>query len=191
MMPVQRSAGGVWRTEQLLESQRLFEGRILKLRVDKVRLTSGVEAEREVVDHPGAVAVVAVDERRRVVLVRQYRYPVKQPLEEIPAGKLEPGEDPLLAAQRELEEETGYLAGSWEQVGDFFTAPGFCNERMRLFFARGLRSGHRHPDEDEEVEGYLLDLEEAARRAAEGRFHDAKTIAGLLLAERRLKAEGR
>lgn len=178
-------------TETVLESRRLFEGRILKLRVDKVRLEGGVEATREVVEHPGAVAVVAVDEQGQVVLVRQYRHPVGRPLDELPAGKLEPGEDPLLAAQRELEEETGLLAGSWRQVGDFFTAPGFADERMRLYLAQDLRPGRPNPDEDEELQAFRLNLRDAARAAADGRFHDAKTIAGLLLADRLLGEAGR
>jgi len=178
-------------TEIVVESRRLFEGRVLKLRVDKVRLEGGVEATREVVEHPGAVAVVAVDEQGQVVLVRQYRHPVGRPLDELPAGKLEPGEDPLLAAQRELEEETGLLAGAWRQVGDFFTAPGFADERMRLYLAQDLRPGRLNPDEDEELQTFRLNLRDAARAAAEGRFQDAKTIAGLLLADRLLGEAGR
>lgn len=145
-----------------------------------------MEATREVVEHPGAVAVVAVDQQGQVVLVRQYRHPVGRPLDELPAGKLEPGEDPLLAAQRELEEETGLVAGSWREIGDFFTAPGFADERMHLYLALDLRPGQVNPDEDEDLQTFRLSLRDAARAAAEGRFHDAKTVAGLLLADRLL-----
>lgn len=188
-----RRRGGkeVGHTETVVETRRLFQGRVLKLRVDRVRLEGGVEATREVVEHPGAVAVVAVDQQRQVVLVRQYRHPVGQPLDELPAGKLEPGEDPLLAAQRELEEETGLLAGSWREIGDFFTAPGFADERMRLYLALDLRPGQVHPDADEDLQTFRLNLRDAARAATEGRFHDAKTLAGLLLADRLLEEAGR
>lgn len=165
---------------------------MVTLRVDQVRLGNGALASREVVQHPGAVAIVALDGEDRIALVRQYRHPVATELEEIPAGKLEPGEDPLAAAQRELEEETGYRAGVWLAIGDFYTTPGFSDERMRLYLAQDLKLGQVHLDEDEELASSFLPLAEALDATLAGRFHDAKTIAGILLAARHLAGpEGR
>jgi ADP-ribose pyrophosphatase len=135
--------------------------------------------EREIVEHPGAVAIVAVDREGVVTLVRQTREPARKQLVELPAGTLEEGESPLESARRELEEETGLMGGHWREVTAFFTTPGFCRERMHLFFAEELERGEPSPDEDEDVELVRWPLGELEHRLAE--IEDAKTLVGLLL----------
>lgn len=143
-------------------------------------MPDGRRSTRDVIDHPGAVAIVALDEADNVLLVRQYRYACEAALTEIPAGGLEPGEDPLAAAQRELREETGHAAERWLELGCCFTAPGFCNERMFFFLAEGLRPADGRPDEDENLEVTRRPL--ADLLAELHRIQDCKTIAGLCLA---------
>ena len=175
------------RAERVLHSERVFDGRLLRLRVDRVALPSGRETTREVVEHPGAVAIVPVRDDGQVVLVRQYRHAVGEVLLEIPAGTLDqPGEAPEAAAARELEEETGYRAAHFERLADFYPAPGFADEHMTLYLATGLTEGARGPMEDEEITGELLPLDEVPARLARGEVRDAKTFIGLLLARERL-----
>ena len=179
--------------ERPVSSERVYEGRVVRLRVDSVRLEpEGRLARREVVDHPGAVAVVAVTGGGEVLLVRQYRYAVGRELLEIPAGTLEPGEQPETCARRELEEETGRQAGSLEPLGAVFTSPGFCSERIHLYLARleDGPGGRAHPDEDERLVVEVLPFEEALRLALEGRLADAKTVAGLAMAAPRVRGGG-
>jgi ADP-ribose pyrophosphatase len=164
--------------ETLLERREVFRGRVLTLFLDRVRLPDGREATREVLRHPGAVAVVAQRDDGRVVLVRQFRHAVGQELLELPAGKLGPGEDPLDCARRELEEETGYRAGRWERLGSFLTSPGFTDEIMHLFLARELVPGWHRPDDDEFLEVVEADPAELLRT---GGILDGKSILGLLL----------
>lgn len=154
--------------------RRIFDGRLISLVVERW----GVH-EREVVEHPGAVAIVASDRENNLVLVRQTREAVRRELLEIPAGTLHPGEDPLTAAQRELEEETGYVAGQWRSGPRFMTAPGFCQEIMHLFFAEGVEGGEPANEEDEEIEVVLVPREDAERLL--GEIEDAKSLIGLLL----------
>lgn len=150
---------------------KLFEGRLF----DVVR-----EDGRDVVDHPGSVAVVAVDRERRVVLVGQYRTPARKALLELPAGTREPGETPLATAQRELEEECGLTGGDWSELASFWTTPGFVREHMHLFLATGVEEGGtRQLDDDEDVTVVRWPVQEAAARL--GEIEDAKTLAGLLL----------
>ena len=177
--PVRRSA-------ELLERRTGFRGRLLRVETDRVREPLcrggfGPVVGREVVRHPGAVAVVAVTGGNRVVLVRQFRYAAGRALLEIPAGTLEPGESPASCARRELAEETGYRAASLRKVARFFTAPGFCDEVIHLFRADGLVPGVPHPDVGEDVETLLLPAAECRRRLRTGAFRDAKTIVGLSL----------
>jgi len=135
--------------------------------------------EREIVEHPGAVAIVPVDRARQVVLVRQLREAARSELLELPAGGLEPGEAPLDAARRELAEETGLSGGSWTEAASFYTTPGFCRERMTLFIAEDVEAGEAAPEDDEDLELVRWPLAEIAERLAE--IEDAKTLAGLLL----------
>ena len=137
------------------------------------------EHEREIIEHPGSVAIVAVDREERVTLVRQPREPARKKLLELPAGTLEEGGDPLATARRELEEETGQSGGEWRELAAFYTTPGFCRERMYLFVAEGVDSGEARQEADEEIE--LVAVPVAELRALVRELEDAKTIAGLLL----------
>ena len=135
--------------------------------------------DREIVQHPGATAVVAIDREGCVTLVRQLREPARKELLELPAGTLEEGEDPLTTAQRELTEETGLRGGRWRKLGAFFTTPGFCNERMHVFLAEDVERGEAEPDDDEDVAVVRWPVAELEQKLDE--LEDAKTLAGLLL----------
>jgi ADP-ribose pyrophosphatase len=167
-------------TEKLIESKHLFSGKVLTLRIDRVQLPNGAEAERECVGHPGAVAIVAIDEQKRVCMVRQFRHPVGEELWEIPAGKLAPGEDPLDCARRELREEAGIEAAGWRRLYSYFTTPGFSDEIMHLYLATGLSQGENHPDDDEFLEMAMIPLAQAYDRLKQGGIKDSKTLIGLL-----------
>jgi ADP-ribose pyrophosphatase len=155
-------------------SRIVYDGKLVD-----VTLEQWGEHEREIVEHPGAVAVVAVDREDRVTLVRQLREPARKELLELPAGTLEPGEEPLVTAQRELEEETGLRGGAWRELAAFYTTPGFCRERMHLFLAEGVEPGEARQDADEAIE--LVAVAAGELRELVHRLEDAKTIAGLLL----------
>ena len=167
------------------ESRTVYDGNLVD-----VTLERWGEHEREIVEHPGAVAVVAVDRDERVTLVRQLREPALKELLELPAGTLEEGEEPLATARRELEEETGQSGGEWRELAAFYTTPGFCRERMHLFLAEGVESGQARQEADEEIE--LVAVPVAELRSLVRDLEDAKTIAGLLLylEERERAAEG-
>ncbi|MGB9846136.1 MAG: NUDIX hydrolase [Desulfotomaculales bacterium] len=145
-------------------------------------LPDGREATREVVEHAGAVAVVALDKEGNVYLVRQYRYPVQSELLEIPAGILKPGEAPLAGAQRELAEETGITAASWCFLFSLYSSPGFSDELLSIFLARDLQFAAQQPDEDEFIKVAKVPLREVPGMIAKGAIRDAKSIAGLLAA---------
>jgi ADP-ribose pyrophosphatase len=166
--------------EERLASEYVFRGKILKIRVDTVRLPNGRTSTREVVEYAGAVAIVALDDDGRVILVRQYRYPVGEELLEIPAGKLEKDEDPLECAQRELLEETGYTARNWRLLRTYYSTPGFTSEKMHLFLARSLEKGQASTEADEFVEVELIPLKRASELIAEGVIRDGKSLVGLL-----------
>lgn len=168
--------------EEVLGTRRIYEGRVINLRVDQVRLSSGIEAKREIVEHPGAVAIVPVLEGGRVVLVRQYRSAVAEDLLEIPAGTLKKGEDPLVCAKRELIEETNYSAGRMEQFMFSWVAPGYSSEAMYYFLATDLAPCQGTQDEDEDVSVEIVELAEVLKLIQSGKIRDTKTIAGLLAA---------
>jgi ADP-ribose pyrophosphatase len=181
--------------ERLVASEVIHRGRVLEFRVDTVERADGHRARRDVAGHPGAVAIVALDPDGRVLLVRQYRHPAGRVLLEIPAGTLDrdPASgavvDPLAAARRELEEETGHRAGRWERLTDFWTAPGFATERMFLYLATDLApaaEGRLGPDEDETLELVRLPLRDALAATEDGRIADAKSLVGILWLARRL-----
>lgn len=159
-------------------SRTVYDGKLIDVTVERWR-----GHEREIVEHPGSVAVVAIDREQHVWLVRQFREPARRALLELPAGVAEQGEDPLASAQRELREECGLRGGTWSELGRFWTTPGFCRETMHLFLAEGVETGEPEPEEDEEVEVVRWPVAELGARLAE--LEDAKTIAGLLLYMRR------
>lgn len=167
---------------ETLERRTVFEGQVVRLYVDRVRLPSGVEAEREVVLHRGAVGMVPLDDAGGVFLVRQWRHAPGEDLVEIPAGKLLAGEDPLECGKRELMEEIGYEAREWVKLAAFYTSPGFSDETLHLYLARGLLPGEACPEEDEFLEIMHLPLDEAMAMIARGEIRDSKTIVGLSLA---------
>lgn len=151
----------------------------MTLRVDEIALPGGRTAIREVVEHPGAIVVAAIDESEDVYLVRQYRHAIGRELLELPAGALEEGEDPLEAAKRELREEAGLAAAEWVALGSFYSSPGFANERLHAFLARGLEWVGTDPDDDEDLVILKYPLDELLRPATG--LTDAKTLATLLL----------
>lgn len=161
--------------EVTISTKPIFEGKIITLQVDTVRLPDGKTATREVVRHPGAVAVLALHDGKMLV-VDQFRQPMGRCEVEIPAGKLEPGEDPMEAARRELEEETGYRCGDIKLLQSFYTSPGFADEIIHLYVTQDLEIGEMSPDEDEFLELSEIRLEEAYLYIKEGRISDAKTI---------------
>ena len=165
--------------EKLLASKRIYEGRLVNLRQDAVVLSSGRETVREVVEHPDCVAIVAINSEDNVVMVRQFRKPVEGVLLEIPAGVIEPGEEPQECALRELEEETGYMAGKMERIGGFYSSPGYSTEFLYLFLATDLQKGSTRPDEDEIIEVVSIPWEQIPGLIAKGEVCDAKSIVGL------------
>jgi ADP-ribose pyrophosphatase len=167
--------------ERVIESRRLYDGRIVNLRVDTVELDGGRHATREVVEHSQAVAIVPVAADGRLVLVRQYRLPVGRVLLEVPAGGLDHGEDAETAAQRELQEETGFRAGRIERLGGFWVAPGYCTEYIHVYGAFDLIESRLEADEDEQIEIEFVEPAGAVRMIAAGEIEDAKSICGILL----------
>jgi len=157
----------------------VYAGRVVSLQVDEIELAGGRWAVREVVKHPGAVVIAAVDAEGKVVLVKQYRHPVGRWLLELPAGGLEPGEDPLAAAQRELREEVGLEAKVWQPLGEFYSSPGYASELLHAFLATDLTSVPTQPDDDEELVVVRHPLQGLLENPAQ--IADAKTLATLLL----------
>ena len=151
-------------TEKTIDSREIFKGRIIRVRLDTVRLPNGKEGIREVVEHPGGVAILAIDSEDRVLLVRQYRYPFERVMTEVPAGKREPGEPPFITAQRELQEEVGATADTWTELGTLIPSPGCYGETLYLYMAQDLHFGATHPDEDEFLEPLRVPLDEAVRQ---------------------------
>jgi 8-oxo-dGTP pyrophosphatase MutT (NUDIX family) len=166
--------------EERVSSERAFEGKLVSVRVDQVRMPSGRHATREVVEHPGAVAILPVLPDGRVVLVRQFRYAVGRELLEVPAGTREPGEDPRDTAIRELHEEVGYEAQAVELLLRYFISPGWCNEELIVYRATGLRDIGAQPEQDENLTVVTVSPAEIPELIASGDIGDAKTITALL-----------
>ncbi len=167
--------------ERTLSTEQIFTGKIISVQVDEVELPDGKLAKRELVKHPGAVAIIALTEDKKIVLVEQYRKPLERTMLEIPAGKIEPGEEPKLTAIRELEEETGYRARSFEYLQTFSTSPGFADEIIHLYVAKELEKVEQPAvgDEDEFIEVLEVTVEEAEEFIANERIYDAKTVAAV------------
>lgn len=165
--------------ERVLESRRIYEGRIVNLRIDTVELPGGLKATREVVEHGDVVAIVPLLEGDDVLLVRQYRLPTEKVLLEVPAGGVDGGESVEAAAQRELGEECGRRAGRLERLGGFYVSPGFCNEFVHVFLATQLEPVESRPDPDEQLAVVRLPLPEALRLVSGGEIRDGKSIIGL------------
>jgi ADP-ribose pyrophosphatase len=176
-------------TENTLSSELLYDGRVVHLYIETVRLPNGNIAKREVIKHNGAVAIVAFDTDGNVLLVRQYRQPTRRVLLEIPAGTLEPGEAPFDCAVRELQEETGYKPGKLESLGGIYTAPGYTSEFIHLFLATDLTESRLAQDADEFIELLHVPLAEALKLIASGDIADGKSISGILLAQARQSAQ--
>ena len=166
--------------------RNVFQGRVLRLDLEQVRLPNGRVAELEIAHHPGGAAVVALDDQGRTCLLRQYRHAAGGWLDELPAGKLDNGEPPLECAQRELAEEAGMLARRWDKLGEFFSSPGVLTEVIHLYLARDLEAVEARPEEHEVFEARWVPLDEAVGLATGGRLRDAKSLIGLLWARERL-----
>ena len=160
-------------------SQHIFSGKVVTVDIDTVTLPNGVTVDLEIVRHPGAAAVVPLKEDGTVVLIKQFRHAADGFIYEIPAGKLNRGEDPMDCAARELEEEIGYVAGRLEHLTSILTAPGFTDEVIHIYKATGMRAGRQHLDRDEVLEVLEIPLKEAIRMIEAGTIRDAKTIVGL------------
>lgn len=169
--------------ERTLSSRRIYEGRLISLRVDDVEMANGHRSIREIVEHPGAVGIVALTTDRQLVLVQQYRKAADLLTLEIPAGTLGAGEDPLACAARELKEETGYSAHTFDRICSFYTAVGFCTEMLHLFVATGLEPGDQAFEDDESIDVVTMPVAEAMAAIRGGKIVDAKSVAGVFWAQ--------
>lgn len=167
--------------EQTVDSKEIFDGDVVHLFKDNITLPNGKPATREVIRHVGAVAVVPMTDEGKVIVERQFRYPLNQVITEIPAGKLDSKtEDRLAAAKRELEEETGIIADEWMELGDYYPAAAYCDEVITLYLAKGLHQGTRHLDEDEFLNIVEVSLDELVSDIMQGKIADGKTIAAIM-----------
>jgi len=176
-------------TETPLSSKTVYRGKLLHVLEDEVGLPDGRTARREYIRHPGAAVMVPMPDPEHVVLVRQFRYPLARHFYEVPAGKIDRGEEPLQAARRELREECGFEAGEWRHLATIHPCIGYSDERMELYLARRLAAVGRAPDPDEFLEVLTVRLSEALRWVRDGRITDVKTIIGLMWADR-IAADG-
>jgi ADP-ribose pyrophosphatase len=170
-------------TEKQINAQYIFSGKIINLRVDDALLPNGKTAKREIVEHGGGVAVLPLTDDNEILMVEQFRYPYMETVLEIPAGKRDKSEEPLICGIRELKEETGATAESFEFLGELYPSPGYCGEVIYMFLARGLSYGETNPDEDEFLNIKKIPLEKAAEMVLSGEIKDAKTQAAVLKAK--------
>jgi len=174
---------------RVISSKTVFQGRVFSVVSDQVAEPDNVTARRDIIRHPGSIVVIAEDDsgrEPRILLERQYRYAADARLWELPAGRIEPGEDKLAAAQRELLEETGYTARKWQPAMFFYVSPGFLDETMNIFLARELTRGKARPEDDERIAVRFFPLKQAVRMVMTGKIADAKTIAAILWLEKKL-----
>src|SRR5437016_5687281 len=174
---------------RVISSKTVFQGRVFSVVSDEVAEPDNVTARRDIIRHPGSIVVIAVDDsgrELRVLLERQYRYAADARLWELPAGRIEPGEDKLAAAKRELLEETGFTATKWRKALWFYPSPGFLDEIMHVFLAQGLKPGIAQPEEDELISVRFFPLQQAVRMAMSGKIIDGKSIASILWLDNKL-----
>lgn len=165
---------------KILKSQILYKGKVFDHQVDEIEYESGNKGIREIAVHPGGAVVVPVKDDGKIILVKQFRYPLQKTLIELPAGKLDKDEDPLFCATRELEEETGYKASEIKKLGQIYTAPGYCTEVLHIYYAKGLKPGNHNREEGEQgMEILELSLNEIEKMINQGEITDAKTIVGI------------
>ena len=169
---------------KLISSREVFRSKIFWVTEDDAVDPSGFEIKRAIVQHPGSAVMMAVDAKKRILLVRQYRLPARQYLWELPAGRLDEGESPLQAAKRELTEETGYKARTWKKLASFYPSPGFLSERMTIYLATDLTEGKATPMDDERIETRWFPATELEQRIASGKIQDAKTMLGYFMWKR-------
>ncbi len=173
-------------TARMVSSEVVYQGPLFRVNHDKLVEPSGLNSERDVIRHNGSVVILAMDKSKSkkdpwIVMERQYRHAANQYLWEIPAGKMDVGEDPLAAAKRELAEETGYSAKNWKPLVEYWASPGFLGETMKVFLAEGLVAGETRPDEDEEIDFRLVKLSDVVKMIKKGGIHDGKTLVSVLL----------
>ncbi|MBQ9757956.1 MAG: NUDIX hydrolase [Clostridia bacterium] len=166
--------------EKTVESKKLFEGRIIDLRVETVEFPDGKTAYRELVDHPGGVGILALTKDGKIPLVRQFRKPIEKAIWEIPAGKLDKNEEPKMCGIRELKEETGYIAKEIVSLGFLYPSPGFANEVTHIFFAKGLEKGEVSPDEDEYLDIEEFSVDDVRKMILNNEINDAKSVIAFL-----------
>ena len=164
--------------EKTLNSQLVYDGKVLKVYKDDIKISTGQKSFREVVRHPGGIVIAALKDENKILMVKQFRYPISKAVYELPAGKLEKNEDVLFAAKRELEEETGYCAKSWKSLGYINTSPGFSDEKLYLFLAEELYYTKCHPDEGEIIQCFEFDIK-VYKMISDGEINDSKTICGI------------
>ncbi len=164
---------------RLISSRLSFKGPVFSVTTDHVEEPGGVRARRDVIRHSGSVVVLAVDDRGRILLEHQYRHAAQSMMWELPAGRIDEGEPAVIAAKRELLEETGYTARSWKKILHFYVSPGFLDETMTVYLARGLKAGEAQPEADEKIEVHFYSLSQARRMVLDSKIRDAKTIAGV------------
>lgn len=170
-------------TEKTIATEPIFEGKVIRVRRDTVVLPNGREAKRELIAHPGGVGIIAVNQKREVLMVEQYRIAFRTVLLEVPAGKLEVGEDPLECGVRELSEETGYEAGKVQFLGEYYPTPGYCEEKITLYLATQLQPGKQHLDQDEFLSVKTIPLDTLYEMVMNNQIHDAKTVIAVLKAK--------
>jgi ADP-ribose pyrophosphatase len=183
-------------TAELLSSEVVYRGSLFRVLHDRIVEPSGKHNERDVIRHNGSVVILAIDSSKSkkdpwIVIERQYRHAANQYLWELPAGKLDAGEDPLAGAQRELAEETGYSARKWKPLVEYYASPGFLGESMKVFVAEGLIAGSAHPEEDEEIEFRLVKLSDVLKMIEKGAIKDGKTLTSVLLYARQTNRKGK
>lgn len=173
--------------EKTIESEYIYKGKVVNLRIDEVRLQNNKKSKREIVEHRGATAIVPIDSENNIIMVTQYRKAVEKTLLEIPAGTLEDGEDPLECAKRELVEEIGFGAKEFLHLISFYSTPGFTTEKLHLYMAKNLYKKEGIPDEDEFIQVKKVPLDEAFNMVMKGEIEDAKSIIGILLVHKRVR----